>query len=364
MSLVIIVVLVVIILLLLYYNSIINKKIDTFNNINNQIIGLNVLQDFMNTISEAATANEKLVKINEILINRYNIKYSTIVTFNGATFEVIASNVDRKHYDTLKNLQAEPVFSESIQKRIAKYITVNGENDKLPYQKMEFDRAKSAMFFPLYIGNVLIGYWLIEGSAPHEFDGLDTTILEVVKSNIITVLKTIQAQSTMENIVRDDLYSSLKSAEYLYGNEIRGIIEKYPYTVLCLFKITNLVEINEKVSRKTGDKVITEVAKEVKANLAPEYTFVRFMGPKFAIVFNGAEGQGAYDFMTQIKSSVEQLEITPGEDYVGDEKVIVTPKINVVLASYYKGTAIDGLAKQLEKYLDEASPSENQITLL
>lgn len=46
---------------------------------------------------------------------------------------------------------------------------------------MEFERAKSAIFFPLYIDNVYIGYWIIEGSKPHEFDNIDTTILEVVK---------------------------------------------------------------------------------------------------------------------------------------------------------------------------------------
>ena len=58
-----------------------------------------------------------------------------------------------------------------------------------------------------------------------------------------------------------------------------------------------MLRINEEIGRKTGDGVVTGVAKFVKNNLAPNYTFVRFMGPKFAIVFNGAEGQGAYDFM-------------------------------------------------------------------
>lgn len=52
---------------------------------------------------------------------------------------------------------------------------------KITISKMEFERAKSAIFFPLYIDNVYIGYWIIEGSKPHEFDNIDTTILEVVK---------------------------------------------------------------------------------------------------------------------------------------------------------------------------------------
>ena len=32
------------------------------------------------------------------------------------------------------------------------------------------NRAKSAMFFPLYIDNIYIGYWIIESDIPHAFD--------------------------------------------------------------------------------------------------------------------------------------------------------------------------------------------------
>ena len=216
MIIVIILFLVAIIVGLMVYNMSIHKKVDAFKNIDQQITSLNVLQDFMNTVSETSSADEKLQRINDILIEKYKIKYSTIVVYNGADYEIKASNVMEKHWETLKNLQSEPVFRDSIETATPKYITVNSENEKLPYQKMEFGRAKSAMFFPLYIDNVYIGYWIIEGSTPHEFDNTDTTILEVVKNNIISVLKTVENQSIVEKIVRDDEYSELKTAEYLY----------------------------------------------------------------------------------------------------------------------------------------------------
>lgn len=344
------------------YNMSIHKKIDTFNNISQQINSLNVLQDFMNTLSEVSSANEKLKKINEILIEKYSIKYSTIVVYDGAEYVIKASNVAEKHWDTLKRLQEEPIFKESIETSVPKYITVNNEGERLPYQKMEFARAKSAMFFPLYIDNVYIGYWIIEGNTPHEFDSIDTTILEVVKNNIVAILKTVQNQTVIENIVRDDLYSDLKSAEYLYADG-RKIIDQYTTSTVCLFKIINLVEINESVSRKTGNEVITEVTNRIKSELAPEYIFVRYMGPKFAIVFSGVEPTGVEQFLQTMKENVEKLQIEPADDYDG-QPIEVSPKINIALTTYYKGTALEGTTKKLEEFLDNDDENASNINYL
>lgn len=357
MPLAIIIILILIIVALLAYNLSISKKIENFNSINQKITNLNILQDFMNTISEVTSVNEKIQKINNILIERYNIKYSTIVVYNGTEYVIKASNVDKKHWEVLRNLQSEETFKDSIQSAIPKYITIEKEGERLPYQKMEFERAKSAIFFPLYIDNVYIGYWIIEGSKPHEFDNIDTTILEVVKNNIVSVLKTVEKQQIIENIVREDKFTKLKSAEYLFG-EGKKTIDKYTTSTVCLFKITNLEEINETLGRKTGNEIITAVSEKVKQDLSDEYIFVRYMGPKFAIVFSGIEMDAIVSFMSQVKEKVENIKITV------DKNKEAIPKINVVLSTYYKGTALEGLTKKLEEYLDTASNNENTINYL
>ena len=389
-----IILLVIIVLILMIYNYSIHKKVDTFSNLNQRVTNLNVLQDFMNTLGDSLSIDEKIERINDVLINKYSIKYSTIVVFNGAEYEVKASNVEEKHWDTLKNLQSDPVFADSIKTAVPKYITVENDSEKLPYQKMEFGRAKCAMFFPLYIDNVYIGYWIIEGSRPHEFDNMDTTILEVVRKNIVTILKTVQSQQTLENLVRNDQFSGLKSAEYLYG-EGKKIIDKSTTSAICLFKIVNLPEINEEIGRKTGNDVVTEISSFVKNNLSTEYVFVRYMGPKFAIVFSGVETKGAFEFMKSLKLQMEALNIKvnlqdvnhfanlasgqPNNSYTGntnniidngsedviynnktEQQVSVKPKIRVVVATYYKGTSLDGAFKKIEEFIDKSD--ENSIT--
>ena len=379
MEILITIILVAIILLLVVYNALINKKIDKYNNLNQKVVSLNILQDFMDTISQEKSVDEKIRRINEILIERYDIKYSTIVIYNGAEYVIKATNVDSRHWDTLKNLHSEEIFKDSIETATSKYITVEKEGERLPYQKMEFGRAKSAMFFPLYIDNIYIGYWIIESGQPNDFNNIDKTILEVVKNNIISAVKTMDNQSVIENIVRDDLYSGLKSEEYLYGEGKRKV-DEYVMSTICMFQVTNLTDINEEFGRHTGNDVITKISNLVKQNISNEYIFVRYMGPKFVIVFSGIEVDGVSDFILRIKNTIENMKIEQNkkdiheydkdydyeydEDSEKEETQYAVPKINIVITTYYKGTQLEGTTKKLEEYLNLAPKDENDINYI
>ena len=368
-------ILVAIIIVLLIYNITIYKKIQQFNNLNRQANNLRVLQDFLSTIGECSSVDEKIQKINDILIEKYEIKYSTIVVFNGAEYQVKASNVDHKHWNTLSKLQDVPIFKDSIATATPKYVTVNNENERLPYQEMEFGRAKSAVFYPIYIDNIYIGYWIIESGIAHDFDNIDTTIFEVIKDNIVSVLNTVVHQKTLESIVRKDLFTGLYSEEYLYG-EGKKIIDQYTISTICMFKIINIQEINKRYSRELGNKVITEISRYVQENLSEEYVFVRYMGPKFVIAFSGVESNSVADFLNEIKDKIETMKIQLTEEEIEELNLdvskkgkksqendeIAIPKINIVISSYYKGTALEEVLKRLEEYLDNAPANESDIT--
>ena len=375
MIIAVVVILVFIVIGLIIYNVTIHKKIQKFKNMNQKITNLYVVQDFMNAIGETSTVDEKIKKINDILIERYEIKYSTIVVFDGAEYQVKASNVDKKHWDTLKGLQDVEMFKDSIQTATPKYVTVNNDNERLPYQEMEFGRAKSAIFFPLYIDNVYIGYWIIESGTPHDFDNVDTTVLEVIKENIVSVLKTVVHQKTLETIVRKDLFTGLYSEEYLY-EEGKKIIDQYTISTICMFKIINIQEINKKYCRELGNKVITEISRAVQEDLSSEYVFVRYMGPKFVIAFSGVETNSVADYLNEMKDKIESMKIQLTQEEMQELNLdvarrnksmqekgeVAVPRINIVISSYYKGTALEEVLKKLEEYLDNAPINESDIT--
>ncbi len=378
MVILVIAILILAIAVLIAYNFHIQKKIAAYNNINDRINNLSVLQDFMKIAGQEESVDQKLKMINEIIIEKYNIKYSTIVVFNGAEYVVKASNVDEKHHEVLSNLHTEEIFQDSVATATPKYVTIDSDNEKLPYQKTEMGRAKSAMFFPLYIENIYIGYWIMESGQMHAFDKTDTTIIDVVKDNIISVLQTTAYQDTIENIDRIDKFTGLHSAEYLYGAAKRTI-DQYPTSAIAMFRITNIEEINETVSRQMGNDIITEISNIVKARMNSQYIFVRYMGPKFVIAFSGVEEDSLEEFLTDVKTEIEELVIIDEEEIVEKIREVkgkrvrvkevkpqkeASPKINFVVSTYYKGTGLELLTQKLEEYLDTAEKEENQINYI
>jgi len=365
--LIIIIVLVFIIFGLIIYNLNIYKKIKQFSNTNDRLTSLSVLQDFLDTIGKDSSVENKLEIINNILIEKFSIKYSTIVVFNGAEYDIKATNVDEKHWDAMKNLHTQEMFKDSIETATPKYVTVNGPQEKLVYQKSEMGRAKSAMFFPLYIDNIYIGYWIIESSLPHAFDNLDTSVLGVVRENIVAVIKTVSYQNTIENIYRVDKNTGLNSAEYLYGKGKR-IIDKHPQSSICMFKIMNIEEINEKFGRNIGTDIIVAISNIVKKSISSQYIFVRYMGPKFAIAFSGVDIQPVQDFIKNIKEELEKIKIPIGNKKTNTNKKqkvsFASPVTNFVLTTYYKGTGLESVTKKLEEYLDDCNEKESNINCI
>ena len=377
MTIAIIIILVFFIAVLTIYNMSIHSKIQEFQNLHQKVTNLNIIQDFINIAGSDMPVDKKIVEINNVIIEKYEVKYSTIVLFDGANYSIRATNVDRKHWDTLSSLHEYDLFKDSIETTNPKYITVNNERERLPYQKQEFGRAKSAVFFPLYIDNIYIGYWLIESGTPHDFDNIDITVFETAKENMVSAMKSVNYQRTLESLVRKDLFSGLYSAEYLYGQG-KKIIDQSVASAVCMFRIINIEEIN-KISRELGNKVITEVSRHIKQNISNNYIFVRYMGPKFVIVFCGIDANSASNFINDIKKSTEMLNIRLNEEnYTIEEidstdstkkrkkrnkkqNIAVSPALNFVISTYYKGTGMENVLKSLEKYIDEQNNEISEI---
>ena len=129
-----------------------------------------------------------------------------------------------------------------------------------------------------------------------------------------------------------------------------------------MFNVANIEEINAKFGRNAGTEILINVVNSVKTSIASEYLFVRYMGPKFAIAFSGADIDGVTSFITDLKEKIEKIQYKVETNKKTKNKMIAMPKTNFVIASYYKGTGIEEVTKKLEEYLDNSAKTESAIT--
>jgi len=148
-----------------------------------------------------------------------------------------------------------------------------------------------------------------------------------------------------------------------------------------MFRIANIEEINDNYSRKLGNQVIIDVSEHVKKNISQEYVFIRYMGPKFVIVFSGVNPEPVITFVSNMKNEIENMEISLEKEKNIEEieleevdrkkkrkkekkPVSVKAKLNFALTTYYKGTGMEEVLKKLEQYIDNCDKSENDITCI
>ena len=132
-----------------------------------------------------------------------------------------------------------------------------------------------------------------------------------------------------------------------------------------MFNIININDINEEAGRKTGNEIISKVSEHIRESISEEYLFVRYMGPKFVIVFSGIDIESVSEFIQEMKSEIENIKIEFGnENKKTKKKNAVSPKLNFVVTTYYKGTALESLNKKLEEYLNDADENESDINLI
>ena len=92
------------------------------------------------------------------------------------------------------------------------------------------------------------------------------------------------------------------------------------------------------------------------------------MGPKFAVIFSGVELNGVVDFLNDSKEIIEKFNISLEASDDDDNKkkrkkkpMMVSPRLNFALSTYYKGTGLEEVLKKLENYIDNASLGESDI---
>ena len=280
---------VTIIIFLLGYNVHTNRNLEQAKKSKKSFSRILALRDIMNISASSKSSKEKMEELNKVLIEKMDIDYSTIVYYNGLEYITKVTNISDTEISNMENdilyIQNLNIFKEAIDKREFKYITVDKQEEELPYLENRKNIIKSVIFYPMTSKGKYIGYWLIESKKVKAFENVDIQILENLKQAIRNTIEVLSYEEAIETMVRDDKFSELKTMEYLQ-TEGKMLLEQYNKPQIVMFRIDNLEEVNEEFSRNAGNVLITEVTKKIHSITRGDNIFVRYMGPKFIIILD------------------------------------------------------------------------------
>lgn len=312
---------VTIIIFLLGYNVHTNRNLEQAKKSKKSFSRILALRDIMNISASSKSSKEKMEELNKVLIEKMDIDYSTIVYYNGLEYITKVTNISDIEISNMENdilyIQNLNIFKEAIDKREFKYITVDKQEEELPYLENRKNIIKSVIFYPMTSKGKYIGYWLIESKKVKAFENVDIQILENLKQAIRNTIEVLSYEEAIETMVRDDKFSELKTMEYLQ-TEGKMLLEQYNKPQIVMFRIDNLEEVNEEFSRNAGNVLITEVTKKIHSITRGDNIFVRYMGPKFIIILddkknveeNNTDGMiiQKNDYMEVLKNIKENVE--------------------------------------------------------
>lgn len=316
----------VIVVILLIYMIYIKKQISNVISSKEKVEKLYILKKIVEISSETTSTDEKIIKLNDTIIDEFKLLSSSIIYFDGIDFLIKSTNLEEKDTKKLLQIDRNNEIKDAIEKNNVIYTN--------------FEDIKNILFCPLYYENIFVGYWILK---EREDFKISKDIVEILRKAIREMISSLSYETSLEQMTRTDYYSNLKTNEYML-TEGRNILDKYDASEIAILKITNLVEINDEISRDAGNKTIILIANEISNFFEREKLdtiVVRYMGPKFVIAFPGVtkEKLEEKDIISKLKDKISKLENNP--------------KVEIVTIKYTKGSEIGIIENRLEKIVDK-----------
>ena len=290
------------------------------------------------------TVKEKFEKLNEVLLETFKSKFSSVVLYDGNSYELKATNIEESLANAICDIASESSFSQNVLSNTSKYIIAEQSKD-LSYKTAIERKIKSAIFSPIYYNNVYLGFWIVEDTKEHAFDLIEESDLKFIKNSINIFIENTKAQITLETAQNTDKQTGFYNNTYLYSNS-RALITANETSSLSLICLKNIPDINEKYGRNLGNTLILKVANAIRETVSKESLLIRYSGIRLLILTPGSNAQIAQPIMekvlTRIRSELE---------YVDDEKVVLDAQI--LVHTIKRQSNIEKEIQDMVSYIDE-----------
>ena len=316
--------------------------------------GMVIMQRMFELMASTIPASKKIEELNNIIIEVFNSKSSTISIFDGTNYEIKATNVEPMYIDSIKAIAEEQDFKNNSINNISKYMVAAGGR-LLGYKSAVERKIRSAMFSPIYYNGMYLGFWLLEDETENAYDLISKEELAKLKDHIGVFIENVLSQESIENAYNTDKQTGFYNNLYLYST-VRQQTAKVENSALTLMILSNLPQINEEYGREVGNKLLEKAAKVMQEVFNDSNIFVRYSGSKFCIVSPAISAETLHATVERYITNVKmQEEIANG--------MKVNLNVNVVMKNIKKQSNIEREISKMADYVEKMTEA-NTIKII
>lgn len=305
------------------------------------------IQKMFDILGANVNTNQKIDRLNNVIISAFKPKYSSIVLYDGINHVMKSSNVEECYMDVIANVSEESIFSGIVNKDRSKYV-ISKINNIVSYKSALERGIKSVMFSPIYFDDVYLGFWIIEDDKENAFDNISESDFKKFKYNLGLFIENILMQNTIEVADNTDEQTGFYNKVYLYSNS-RKILLKSPSSTATLIELKNIPEINDKYGRNIGNSLIIRMCNEIRNIVSKESVLIRYGGLKFLVITPDSNAQVAQPVIERVLHSIKNI-----KEYVEDEEIQI--QANILIHTLQKQ---NNMEKEVQKMLNYMQKSKN-----
>lgn len=316
--------------------------------------GMVIMQRMFELMASTIPAAKKIEELNNIIIEVFNSKSSTISIFDGTNYEIKATNVEDMYIDSIKAIAEEQDFKNNSVQNVSKYLVAAGGR-LLGYKSAMERKIRSAMFSPIYYNGMYLGFWLLEDDAENAYDSISKEELAKLKDHIGVFIENVLSQESIESAYNTDKQTGFYNNLYLYST-VRQQTAKEENSALTLLLLSNLPRINEEYGREVGNKLLEKAAKLMQEIFNEANVFVRYSGSKFCIVSPGVSAETLHATVERYVSNLKMQ-----EEIVDGQKVNLN--VSIVMKNIRKQSNIEREISKMADYVEHMTET-NTIKII
>lgn len=298
------------------------KQIAYYKAVAGNMAAMTVMQRMFEIMASNIPAKNKLEELNNIIIDVFDSKYSTISIYDGSEYEIKATNVEKTYVESIVDIAEEADFKANAKNNVSKYLVAAGAR-VLGYKSAAERKIKSAMFSPIYYNGTYLGFWLMEDNAEDAYEDMSKDELAKLKDNIGVFIENVIGQENLENAYNTDRQTGFYNNIYLYSN-VRHQTSLVENSSLVLISFSGLPSINEIHGREVGDSLLLKATRLLKETIPEENIFVRHTGSRFVVVCPGATVETVHGTIERFLSNLNyQRENIDGKEVTLDTQILM-----------------------------------------